>query len=38
MNFDFLAVSELPRAICWCIELLTLFQQEKCMYTAQCFF
>ena len=29
------AVSELPRAICRCIELLTLFQQEKFMYTVK---
>ena len=37
MNLEdsLLAVSEVPRGICRCIELLPLFQQEKFMYTVK---
>ena len=34
-SFEVLAISELPRVICRCIELLALFWQERVMYTVK---
>ena len=34
-SFEVLAISELPRVICRCIELLALFWQERVMYIVK---